>query len=101
MLGDVRVKSSSGVMAFAGSENAASAARNSPLAYVIVIPSRPDIARIHEWGGLKNCLKIPADRGCSSMAERQLPKLHTRVRFPSPAPSARVGHRRVATASIL
>ena len=26
-------------------------------------------------------------RGCSSMAERQLPKLHTRVRFPSPAPS--------------
>ncbi len=26
-------------------------------------------------------------RGCSSMAERQLPKLHTRVRFPSPAPA--------------
>src|SRR5207248_2394060 len=26
-------------------------------------------------------------RGRSSMAERQLPKLHTRVRFPSPAPS--------------
>jgi hypothetical protein len=24
--------------------------------------------------------------GRSSMAERQLPKLHTRVRFPSPAP---------------
>jgi hypothetical protein len=24
--------------------------------------------------------------GCSSMAERQLPKLHTGVRFPSPAP---------------
>jgi hypothetical protein len=24
-------------------------------------------------------------RGCSSMAERQLPKLHTGVRFPSPA----------------
>ena len=24
-------------------------------------------------------------RGCSSMVERQLPKLHTRVRFPSPA----------------
>jgi hypothetical protein len=23
------------------------------------------------------------------MAERQLPKLHTRVRFPSPAPKAR------------
>src|SRR6266576_3995337 len=28
----------------------------------------------------------PGDRGRSSMAERQLPKLHTRVRFPSPAP---------------
>jgi uncharacterized protein (DUF1330 family) len=27
-----------------------------------------------------------APRGRSSMAERQLPKLHTRVRFPSPAP---------------
>src|SRR2546423_9506211 len=27
-------------------------------------------------------------RGRSSMAERQLPKLHTRVRFPSPAPCA-------------
>src|SRR6266853_5677576 len=27
-----------------------------------------------------------ATRGRSSMAERQLPKLHTRVRFPSPAP---------------
>src|SRR5690606_29157125 len=26
-------------------------------------------------------------RGCSSMVERQLPKLHTRVRFPSPAPA--------------
>ena len=25
--------------------------------------------------------------GCSSMVERQLPKLHTRVRFPSPAPT--------------
>ena len=24
-------------------------------------------------------------RGCSSMVERQLPKLHTGVRFPSPA----------------
>ena len=29
--------------------------------------------------------RLPA-RGCSSMVERQLPKLHTRVRFPSPAP---------------
>lgn len=26
--------------------------------------------------------------GCSSMVERQLPKLHTRVRFPSPAPDS-------------
>jgi hypothetical protein len=26
-----------------------------------------------------------SQRGCSSMVERQLPKLHTRVRFPSPA----------------
>ncbi len=30
---------------------------------------------------------ISPPRGCSSMVERQLPKLHTRVRFPSPAPS--------------
>jgi hypothetical protein len=27
--------------------------------------------------------------GRSSMVERQLPKLHTRVRFPSPAPKIR------------
>ena len=32
--------------------------------------------------------KIARCCGCSSMAERQLPKLHTRVRFPSPAPPA-------------
>ena len=36
--------------------------------------------------------RLPRDRiarrGCSSMVERQLPKLHTRVRFPSPAPDA-------------
>src|SRR6266702_4058102 len=31
----------------------------------------------------------PAPRGCSSMAERQLPKLIVRVRFPSPAPISR------------
>src|SRR5437660_10290168 len=30
--------------------------------------------------------KAKAICGRSSMAERQLPKLHTRVRFPSPAP---------------
>src|SRR5436309_13645818 len=28
----------------------------------------------------------PSPRGCSSEAEHQLPKLRTRVRFPSPAP---------------
>jgi hypothetical protein len=31
-------------------------------------------------------LECAAHCGCSSMVERQLPKLHTRVRFPSPAP---------------
>src|SRR5262249_2705483 len=31
-------------------------------------------------------LEYRQDCGRSSMAERQLPKLHTRVRFPSPAP---------------
>jgi hypothetical protein len=29
------------------------------------------------WGSVR--------RGCSSMVERELPKLNTRVRFPSPA----------------
>jgi hypothetical protein len=29
----------------------------------------------------------PGARGCSSMAERQLPKLIVRVRFSSPAPA--------------
>src|SRR6266545_4880049 len=33
-------------------------------------------------------LIMGATRGRSSMVERQLPKLHTRVRFPSPAPSS-------------
>ena len=31
----------------------------------------------------------PSPRGCSSMAEHQLPKLTMRVRFPSPAPAPR------------
>src|SRR6266702_4641564 len=31
--------------------------------------------------------RLPRIRGRSSMVERQLPKLHTRVRFPSPAPN--------------
>src|SRR6185503_3891378 len=35
-----------------------------------------------------NCLRIPTRRGCSSMAEHQLPKLNTWVRFPSPAPES-------------
>jgi hypothetical protein len=29
-------------------------------------------------------------RGCSSMAELQLPKLTARVRFPSPAPTSKI-----------
>src|SRR5882757_11511336 len=37
----------------------------------------------------KDHAKKRRHRGRSSMAERQLPKLHTRVRFPSPAPSLR------------
>jgi hypothetical protein len=37
---------------------------------------------------------IRALRGCSSMVERQLPKLHTRVRFPSPAPLVHEPHPR-------
>jgi hypothetical protein len=44
---------------------------------------------IHRASELRRCdesLKRKAPRGCSSMVERQLPKLHTRVRFPSPAP---------------
>src|SRR5258708_32680891 len=38
-----------------------------------------------------NIVKSP-ERGCSSMVERKLPKLKTRVRFPSPAPSQRTSH---------
>src|SRR3569833_373243 len=34
----------------------------------------------------------PARRVRSSMVERQLPKLHTRVRFPSPAPVSGTRH---------
>ncbi len=42
----------------------------------------------HEFGvgGRGPLATISARCGCSSMVERQLPKLHTRVRFPSPAP---------------
>ncbi len=42
--------------------------------------------------GLANDLANPVfsapRRGCSSMVEQKLPKLTTRVRFPSPAPAA-------------
>ena len=31
--------------------------------------------------------RLPPERGCSSMVEQKLPKLTTRVRFPSPAPA--------------
>ena len=31
------------------------------------------------------CIERKQNRGCSSMAEHQLPKLTVRVRFPSPA----------------
>ena len=35
---------------------------------------------------LRSAVNSMQARGCSSMVERQLPKLHTGVRFPSPAP---------------
>jgi hypothetical protein len=38
--------------------------------------------------GAQDSLYLVSRRGRSSMVERQLPKLHTRVRFPSPAPSS-------------
>lgn len=34
----------------------------------------------------RQAAKVVVVRGCSSMVEHQLPKLDTRVRFPSPAP---------------
>ena len=37
-------------------------------------------------GGGREWVECFASRGCSSMAEQKLPKLTTRVRFPSPAP---------------
>src|SRR5271170_5568879 len=39
------------------------------------------------------CVTKHSERGCSSMVERQLPKLHTWVRFPSPAPKSRQRYR--------
>ena len=39
-------------------------------------------------GGMPDAIKSPVrDSGCSSMVEQKLPKLTTRVRFPSPAPN--------------
>src|SRR3954464_2141441 len=49
------------------------------------------------WSRLNQAM--PSGRGRSSMAERQLPKLHTRVRFPSPAPAFALPDR--ATAAYL
>ena len=45
-------------------------------------PSHPEFSPCRRARAEDHCL--PAC-GCSSMVERQLPKLHTRVRFPSPA----------------
>ncbi len=47
---------------------------------------RQNLRRIKGLGDTTHTNQRVAKCGCSSMAERQLPKLHTRVRFPSPAP---------------
>ena len=47
--------------------------------------SRPEARRC-----LTHWLQCVSARGCSSMVEQKLPKLKTRVRFPSPAPKARI-----------
>ena len=58
-----------------------------------MITSSPGLAagvaatrRVHSWA----LGAAAAPCGCSSMAERQLPKLIVRVRFPSPAPIAQL-----------
>ena len=51
---------------------------------VSIVGTRPD--RVISLDVCASFAIIRPRRGCSSMAERQLPKLHTRVRFPSPAP---------------
>jgi hypothetical protein len=60
-------------------------------ARVAFSPSRISILTIHESPLTIHSRKLSEfssrKRGCSSMVERQLPKLHTRVRFPSPAPA--------------
>ena len=51
------------------------------------------------------CAASPAGhgplRGCSSMAERQLPKLIVRVRFSSPAPQSRPGQGRFPSLALI
>src|SRR5687768_16822785 len=52
-------------------------------------PSGSQVARSLHWGSVGR----PAGaRGCGSMAERELPKLETGVRFPSPAPIRATPH---------
>ena len=51
--------------------------------------SRISVLRQHLEGGLRRdrrAVMLGGISGRSSMVERQLPKLHTGVRFPSPAP---------------
>ena len=55
---------------------------------------RPGICTVNR----NSLYRASARRGCSSMVERQLPKLHTRVRFPSPAPVCSPGDPCQATA---
>ncbi len=52
-------------------------------------PCSQTIAKPALDGGPADAAYNPQCCGCSSMVERQLPKLHTRVRFPSPAPHFR------------
>src|SRR5688572_30949875 len=54
-------------------------------------PARTTSFRGNEFAACKyqtGHRQSPLFRGCSSMVERQLPKLDTRVRFPSPALSS-------------
>ncbi len=47
-------------------------------------------------GGLGSFTPLAGVRGCSSMAEHQLPKLNMRVRFPSSAPRSNWSSRQVS-----
>ena len=56
--------------------------------HITLIGGQTGILTIHESPVTIHSRKLSefiSQRGCSSMVERQLPKLHTRVRFPSPA----------------